>query len=634
MTKLITHPLTWVGLAVALVFLVLFAGTLPQPVPGPTLPDRADRALTAEIQAADVEITLPVDVGPSFQATDDPVRDGWDTEVSAGKAGDVLKKLANLLTDTDDLDETKVARLLTADFSCESLVPRLETAFQDTVLHVQRGILEPAADERPTAAHQGPAGFVEALRALIAPLEGATDIHGKFKLFGIQSSSEGLTTRQFLALSGRTQSGMFEENATWSIRWKMASPDKPPKIAWIGVEEFEQVVSRQQSGPLFVDCTESALGQNESFQRQFMLGMNHWFRSIQDTRYLTPLGHPGLAVGDVNGDGLPDMYVCQEAGLPNRLFLQNQDGTMQDVSDEWGVNWLENSRSALLVDLDNDGDQDLAVATLGNLVVAANEGGKYAIQVVLPTNEDVMSLTAVDYDNDADLDLYACVYYQNDVLGRPRARLLSGVAGTDPEGNNSAGRNSLHRNDISVEAGWEFTETTRDVGLDEDNQRHSFAAAWEDFDNDGDLDLYVANDFGRNNLYRNDGGKFTDITTLAGAGDSAFGMSVTWGDFDQDGWMDLYISNMFSAAGSRVTYQDRFAADASPALKAQLQRFARGNTLLRNMGDGTFDDVSVDAAVTMGRWSWSSNFIDINNDSWEDLVVANGFITGGDSGDL
>jgi len=146
--------------------------------------------------------------------------------------------------------------------------------------------------------------------------------------------------------------------------------------------------------------------------------------------------------------------------------------------------------------------------------------------------------------------------------------------------------------------------------------------------------LYVANDFGRNNLFRNDGGTFTDVTAKNHANDSAFGMSITWGDFDRDGWMDAYVSNMFSAAGGRVTHQDRFLK-TSPEEKKRLQRFARGNTLLHNDGTGNaFDDVSVQAGVAVGRWAWSSNFVDINNDGWEDLVVANGFLTTDDKSDL
>ena len=152
--------------------------------------------------------------------------------------------------------------------------------------------------------------------------------------------------------------------------------------------------------------------------------------------------------------------------------------------------------------------------------------------------------------------------------------------------------------------------------------------------NDGDADLYVANDFGRNNLYRNEGGKFTDVAAEAGVEDGAFGMSVSWGDYNHDGLMDIYVANMFSAAGNRVTYQRRFKPQATGEAKSRLQHTARGNTLFENRGDGTFRDVSADAGVTMGRWGWASLFADINNDRWEDLVLSNGYFTGSDPNDL
>ena len=94
----------------------------------------------------------------------------------------------------------------------------------------------------------------------------------------------------------------------------------------------------------------------------------------------------------------------------------------------------------------------------------------------------------------------------------------------------------------------------RRSGIDENNRRFSRSACWEDYDNDGDQDLYVANDFGRNNLYRNDGGHFDRRCRLAGdVEDSAAGMSAAWGDFNRDGNMDIYVANMFSSAGSRIT---------------------------------------------------------------------------------
>ena len=195
---------------------------------------------------------------------------------------------------------------------------------------------------------------------------------------------------------------------------------------------------------------------------------------------------------------------------------------------------------------------------------------------------------------------------------------------------NNGAPNALFRN----LGDWQFENVTKKVGLDANNTRFSFAASWEDFDNDGDLDIYVANDFGRNNLYRNDDGRFSDVTAVAGVEDIASGMSVTWGDYNGDGLMDLYVSNMFSSAGNRITYQRQFRAGDDPQVLGRLQRMTRGNTLFQNMGDGTFRDVSVEAAVTMGRWAWGSKFVDFNNDGREDIVVANGFITNDRADDL
>ncbi|MGY8691027.1 MAG: FG-GAP repeat domain-containing protein, partial [Verrucomicrobiales bacterium] len=148
-------------------------------------------------------------------------------------------------------------------------------------------------------------------------------------------------------------------------------------------------------------------------------------------------------------------------------------------------------------------------------------------------------------------------------------------------------------------------------------------------------DLYVANDFGRNNFYRNDSGRFTDIAAKVGIEDLSAGMSVSWGDYNQDGLMDLYVGNMFSSAGNRVAYQRQYRSKLNPSAHQAFRRHARGNTLFENRGDGTFRDVTLPARVNMGRWSWSSNFVDVNNDSHEDLLVANGMVTSDDdTGDL
>ena len=91
---------------------------------------------------------------------------------------------------------------------------------------------------------------------------------------------------------------------------------------------------------------------------------------------------------------------------------------------------------------------------------------------------------------------------------------------------------------------------------------------------------------------------------------------------------------MFSSAGNRIAFQRHFRENEDKDTREQIQRHARGNSLFRNKGDGTFSDVSVESGVTMGRWAWGSLFTDINNDGLEDLYVVNGFYTTEDTGDL
>jgi hypothetical protein len=281
------------------------------------------------------------------------------------------------------------------------------------------------------------------------------------------------------------------------------------------------------------------------------------------------------------------------------------------------------------VDLDNDGDQDMVLTSGTHVLVFSNDGrARFARRFAHRTVSLLRSLAAVDFDGDGRLDLFACGYSRRDAtedgvgLGRP-------FPYHDAE-NGTPNVLLANRGDL------QFEDVTVASGLDANNTRFSYAAAWEDYDRDGDVDLYVANDFGRNNLYRNDGGgRFTDVAAEAGVEDIAAGMSVSWGDHNRDGWPDLYVGNMFSSAGSRIAYQRRFKPEAPESTRRAYQRHARGNSLFENAGDGTFRDVSVDAAVTRGRWAWSSNFADLDNDGWEDLVVANGMITGEhDPGDL
>ncbi len=442
---------------------------------------------------------------------DNPASDGWSSEVFSEDAGRVLSKIGAALTRPEPIDPAALSSLVTGDFVCGAFTPpALTTVFEDSLVRVDRGMCPPASDLALSEEDRGEAAnrLARALESIRSSFPASTEMHYKFKLFDVQPSGEQYATRAYFALSGRTDQGRWEQNATWNIHFTPAKEpgESLPTIQSVNVADYERVVRLDGSETWFQDCTESILGSNPCFASQFLYGLNHWLGRIQDTRYFSSLGNPGLAVGDVNGDGLDDLYVCQESHLPNRLFLQNADGTATDVSAAWGVDWLENSRGVLLIDLDNDGDQDLAVSVLGGIVLAENERQqRFRVRTVLPTDDDTMSLTAVDYDNDGDLDLYQCVDYPNDFFASNLS--LSSLGGTSNRvyhDSNNAGANALFRNDIEDSHDWRFTDVTEQVGLNVHNRRFSLAAAWDDYDNDGDQDLYVANDFGRNNLYRND----------------------------------------------------------------------------------------------------------------------------------
>jgi len=411
-------------------------------------------------------------------------------------------------------------------------------------------------------------------------------------------------------------------NLTLELQWTDPGEDLAPVLESVKVISWEEVSVPR---PLFADFTKRVFGNNKNWRGETLHGVGDWRDHTDRLMGRSFIGAQGVAVGDVNGDGREEIYICQQGGLPNRLYMHTPSGDAADVTAQAQLGFLENTRAALFLDIDQDGHQDLVMAMGPNLLLAFNDG-KGVFRELLPIEgegvEDIYSLAAADPDGDGDLDIYACRYVLNGLLG--------GVPTPYHDADNGA-PNLFFRQ----ETPHKWTLAAAEVGLDHNNSKFSLAALWEDFDQDGDPDLYVANDFGRNNFYRNDDGIFTDVAAEIGADDLAAGMGVSAADYDLDGDWDLYISNMFSSAGQRIAPQsDRFMDGENQEVHGHYMRHARGNTLLENLGDGTFRDVTDLAGVAVGGWAWGGTFVDIDNDGLPDIHSPDGFVTNRDLDDL
>ena len=555
---------------------------------------------------------------------DDPKLDGWDTEVFSQTATVQLLRLAKALS-SHPVKQDVVAAVLDSKFSGHALLPPRDRVYQDGQLEIRRLASTTTSDsENPTLPSLGIEQWIGRLSEFTERIADASETNFEVKVLGVSKQAHGYATDVRFVARARGESLQLQVQAMWRCRWSMAA-NSVPRLTSIQIRDYEEVSRRGRAGLFVADCTKSVMDRVECYDQQLVPGYEAWFRRTPKIFDRVLWGDHGLVVGDVNGDGRDDLYICEPGSLPNRLLIQQQDGTVKDVSAAAGVDWLDQTRSALLVDLDNDGDQDLVVALSGAILFMENDGtGRFHLRAKSKDAPAAHAMAAADFDLDGRLDIYACSYFKESYAADEYRVAVPYHNATN------GGRNVLLRN----VGNWRFKNVTSDVGLDQANNRWSLAAAWEDYDNDGDSDLYIANDFGRNCLYRNDRGKFSNAAAAAGVEDVGSGMSVAWGDYNRDGWMDLYVSNMFSAAGSRITSQQKFKPGIDPGERAIFQRMAKGNSLFLNVGDGTFRDVSREAGVAMARWAWGAPFADINNDGWEDLIVANGFITRDDPRDL
>jgi len=313
----------------------------------------------------------------------------------------------------------------------------------------------------------------------------------------------------------------------------------------------------------------------------------------------------GVAVADYDGDGDPDIYLLNSLqGFPNALYRNDGNFKFVEVGRKSGIGNVNDkdgvSMDAYFADFDNDGAQDLVLAAYGRTRLFRNEGGTFA-EVggkagVAPVG-NASSVAVFDYDDDGWLDLMVGNYYADfDLWHLTTTKILQ----TDFQNARNGGKKRLYHNnhdgtftEVSEKAGIADTGWTLDIGTG-------------DLDDDGYMDVYVANDFGTDVLYRNNrNGTFTDVTAEATGGDHDAGMNAEIGDFNNDGRLDVYVTNI----------TDEF--------------MQQGNMLWENQGNMVFSNAARRTGTADGGWGWGAKLFDFDNDGDLDIFTVNGFVSDG-----
>jgi hypothetical protein len=320
-----------------------------------------------------------------------------------------------------------------------------------------------------------------------------------------------------------------------------------------------------------------------------------------------------VSVVDFDRDGWQDLYVTTSAvGGRNALYRNRGDGTFEDVADRLGVADVNQRATGVSMgtvwgDYDNDGDEDLFLYKWGRPELFRNDGGRGFTRVTerVPLPAWINANTAVwfDYDRDGSLDLFVGCFYpaEVDLWDLPHTRIMP----ESFEYAQNGGRNYFLRN----RGDGSFAEVAEVVGLT--TRRWTLAAATADVDRDGDADLFVANDYGINELYLNEGGRaFREIGRAANvARTPKSGMNASFGDVFNRGEWTLYVSNI-SEPGVLIHGNDLWVPTHESGEEPSYRNLAGA------MG------------VELAGFAFGAQYGDLNNDGWLDLFVTNGFVSG------
>ena len=330
----------------------------------------------------------------------------------------------------------------------------------------------------------------------------------------------------------------------------------------------------------------------------------------------------GAAVGDFNRDGWQDIFLLGGGGAVDALYLNNGDGTFTDHAAAAGVAWSHRGLAAAVGDYDGDGWQDLFVTSLG-----ASDGprrpGAHRLYRNLGVARDGAAATGTGVPGGFPVfeDVAAAAGVATTATPRPDGMGaafgdydLDGDLDLFVTGYQYHDGNKLFRND-----GGRFTDVTvaalgpaLAVGVLE---TWGFAPAFVDMDGDRFPELLIAGDYGTSRYFLNDGGRyFRDLTAASGTGTGAMGMGSAFGDFDGDGRVDWYLTSVYARTGT--------------------ESLRNGNQLYLNEGRHRFREASVAAGVNHGGWGWGAVAADLNHDGVLDLVATNGWTRANHQGDM
>ena len=392
----------------------------------------------------------------------------------------------------------------------------------------------------------------------------------------------------------------------------------------------------------------------------------HFTNDLPEEHSLTNhilLNGSGVAAGDIDGDGLCDLYFCSIEGH-NRLFRNLGDWKFEDITAGAGVACEgQASTAAVFADVDGDGDLDLLVNSVGGGTRCFLNDGKGRFREVtaeagLVSHTGSMSMALADIDGDGTLDLYVANYRTstmrdtfsmrikvNQIEGKPVITMVNGRPVTEPD---LVGRFTINEAGVIVENGeadvlylndgrGHFTPVSFTGGsfLDEEGNPLTsppydwgLSVMFRDLNGDGAPDIYVCNDLDSvDRIWVNSGtGRFQALRRLALRKTSWFSMGVDFADLNRDGYDEFFVADMLSRDHQkRHTQENDHKSVFLPVGRIENRPYYPRNTLFLNSGDGDYSEIAYYSGVSASDWSWCPVFLDVDLDGYEDLLISTGF---------